>query len=232
MLVQHQMTIIWRVFWLGLLCSMLIVTGCGSQPVRKPTTYTVKPGDTIYSIAWRNGVDYHELARSNHIGRGYHISIGQVLRLPVASAVTAKSQIPSASTNNAKPTPAIISHVHWQWPVLSNSYSATTRPNGGKGLLINGAVGQDIVAAASGKVVYAGSGLLGYGQLLIVKHDEVFLSAYGHTQNLFVHEGDVVSAGQKIASMGKGPSGTPQLYFEIRSNGSPLSPLSLLPQQR
>ncbi len=220
-----------RVLWLVLLYSLLIITGCGSQPVRKPTTYTVKPGDTIYSIAWRNGMDYHELARFNHIGRGYHINVGQVLRLPIAGNVIVKS-VPSTSIVKAKPAPVIVSHVHWQWPVISNSYSATTRPNGGKGLLINGVVGQDIVAAASGKVVYAGSGLLGYGQLLIVKHDEVFLSAYGHTQNLFVHEGDAVNAGQKIASMGKGPSGAPQLYFEIRSNGSPLSPLSLLPQQR
>ncbi len=209
----------------------LILSACGSQPIRKPASYTVKAGDTIYSVAWRNGVDYHALARFNHIGRDYHISIGQVLRLPVSGTASTKSATAKPASTD-KPTPVINSNIRWQWPVISNHYSATVRPNGGKGLMITGNTGQDIVAAAAGRVVYAGTGLLGYGQLLIIKHDEIFLSAYGHTQTLFVHEGDFVNGGQKIASMGKGPSGTPQLYFEIRSNGSPLSPLPLLPQQR
>jgi lipoprotein NlpD len=209
----------------------LMIAGCGSHPVRKSTTYTVKAGDTLYSIAWRNGMDYHDLARVNHIGHDYHLSIGQVLQLTGSTNVVTKP-IATKTPALTKPAPIINSHVQWQWPVTSKNYSATTRPNGGQGLLINGLSGQDINAAASGRVVYAGNGLLGYGQLLIVKHDEIFLSAYGHTQTLFVHEGDAVLAGQKIATMGKGPSGTPQLYFEIRSNGTPLSPLSLLPQQR
>jgi len=213
----------------------LVISACGTHPVRKSETYTVKAGDTLYSIAWRNGVDYHALARANHIGRDYRISIGQVLMLPnddaKASNVTSPA-IKSSSVSSSVNSSSISSNVHWQWPVISNRYAATTRPNGGKGLMINGNAGQDIKSAASGKVVYAGTGLLGYGQLLIIKHDEVFLSAYGHTQNLFVHEGDSVNAGQKIATMGNGPNGIPQLYFEIRSNGTPLSPLSLLPQQR
>lgn len=228
-----------RPFTWTLVCASMIMlmtlSGCGSAPIRKPQSYTVKAGDTIYSIAWKHGVDYHELARVNHIGRDFHISIGQVLQLPKGSAAPTKAPV-NNSVTIAKPVdnavPSIASHIRWQWPVLGNSYSATTRPNGGKGLVINGSVGQDVRATAPGKVVYAGTGLLGYGQLLIIKHDEVFLSAYGHTQDLFVHEGDSVSASQKIASMGKGPDGTPQLYFEIRSNGSPVSPLSLLPQQR
>lgn len=212
-----------------MIAMLVMLSGCSTQPVRKPLTYTVKSGDTLYSIAWRNGVDYHELAHVNRIGRDYHISIGQELHIPIR-ATSAKPVAKPISPDKA--SPVIHSSIHWQWPVLSKDFAATTRPNGGKGLLINGNAGQDIKAAASGKVVYAGTGLLGYGQLLIIKHDEVFLSAYGHTQNLFVHEGESVSTGQKIATMGKGPSGTSQLYFEIRSNGTPLSPLSLLPQQR
>lgn len=210
----------------------LLLSACGSQPIRRPATYTVKAGDTIYSIAWRNGIDYHQLAHFNHIGRDFRINIGQVLRLPITSAAQESPVTPATRHRPIPPAPMIVSHLSWRWPVSSNSYSATTRPNGGQGLVIHGVVGQNIVAAASGKVVYAGTGLLGYGQLLIIKHDETFLSAYGHTEDLYVHEGDVVSAGQKIASMGKGPDGTPQLYFEIRSNGTPLSPLPLLPQQR
>ena len=209
-----------------------LLAGCGSHPIRPSKTYTVKAGDTIYSIAWRHAVDYHELARFNHIGRDYHIHVGQVLQMPFAEVASIKPSTAVRKNRAATPASVISSSIHWQWPVISDRYSATTRPNGGQGLVINGVVGEDIMAAAAGRVVYAGTGLLGYGQLLIVKHDEIFLSAYGHTQSLFVHEGDWVSAGQKIASMGKGPNGMPQLYFEIRSNGSPVSPLSLLPQQR
>ena len=87
-------------------------------------------------------------------------------------------------------------------------------------------------AAAGGRVVYSGTGLLGYGQLVIIKHSETYLSAYGHTQSVAVREGDAVSAGQRIATMGNGPQGTPMLYFEIRINGTPGNPLSLLPQRR
>lgn len=230
----HDAVSIMRTFTcLLMMISMLLLAACGSQPIRRPATYIVKPGDTLYSIAWRNGVDYHELARFNHIGSDFRINAGQVLRFPGRGAmhqspvVTARS---AASAPASSPMP--VSHIDWRWPASSNDYSLTTRPNGGKGLVINGITGQNIVAAAAGKVVYAGTGLLGYGQLLIIKHDESFLSAYGHTQSLYVHEGDAVSAGQKIASMGTGPDGTPQLYFEIRSNGRPLSPLSLLPQQK
>jgi lipoprotein NlpD len=108
----------------------------------------------------------------------------------------------------------------------------TTRPNGGQGLTIEGSSGQDIRAASGGRVVYTGIGLLGYGQLVIIKHSEIYLTAYGHTQSVGVREGDQVSAGQRIATMGNGPQGTPMLYFEIRVNGTPSNPLSLLPQRR
>lgn len=105
----------------------------------------------------------------------------------------------------------------------------TTRPNGGQGLTINGQLGQEIRAAGPGRVVYSGSGLLGYGQLVIIKHNDTYLSAYGHTQEVIVREGDDVSGGQRVATMGPGPQGAPMLYFEIRTNGTPGNPLLLLP---
>jgi lipoprotein NlpD len=91
-------------------------------------------------------------------------------------------------------------------------------------------LGQEIKAAAAGRVVYTGTGLLGYGQLVIVKHNDVYLSAYGHTQSVRVREQEVVQAGQTIATMGAGPSGTPTLYFEIRVNGRPTDPTPMLPK--
>lgn len=122
--------------------------------------------------------------------------------------------------------------MQWRWPVDDGAATLTTRPNGGYGLTISGKLGDEVKAAADGKVVYTGSGLLGYGQLVIVKHNETYLSAYGHTQNVLTKEGDLVKAGQRIATMGNGPQGTPMLYFEIRVHGSPGNPLTLLPQRR
>lgn len=212
----------------------LILHACGSSPpIRSGGSYTVKTGDTLYSIARRFGVDYRELARWNRIGSDYQIHPGQVLqlrgsgnRVDVASGPTrAQTSTPTPSA----PPPAAF---QWNWPTASNNFVSTARPNGGLGLMINGQAQQDICAVAPGKVVYSGAGLLGYGQLLIIKHDDTYLSAYGYTENILVSEGAQVSAGQKIASMGKGPSGAAQLYFEIRVNGKPVDPLLLLPRQR
>lgn len=122
--------------------------------------------------------------------------------------------------------------VKWQWPVSGGNATLTSRPNGGHGLVIAGRLGEEIRSAGNGRVVYTGSGLLGYGQLIIVKHNESYLSAYGHLQSVSIKEGDAVAAGQRIATMGNGPQGSPLLYFEIRINGSPGNPLSLLPQRQ
>jgi lipoprotein NlpD len=119
----------------------------------------------------------------------------------------------------------------WQWPVSDGTATLTSRPNGGHGLTIVGTLGEDIRAASGGRIVYTGSGLLGYGQLIIIKHNESYLSAYGHLQSVMTKEGDTVAAGQRIATMGNGPQGSPLLYFEIRVNGTPGNPLALLPQR-
>jgi lipoprotein NlpD len=228
--------------WLALLLSVMLLAACASNPER-PATYRVKRGDTLYSIAFRHKLDYKDLARWNRIGRDYVIHPGQTLQLhppgrsSVAAAPKASGKVARAKPPPPKPSaprqPAVPSGppVKWQWPVSDGTATLTTRPNGGQGLMIVGALGEDIRSAGSGRVVYTGSGLLGYGQLIIVKHNESYLSAYGHLQSVLTKEGDAVAAGQRIATMGNGPQGSPLLYFEIRVNGSPGNPLSLLPQR-
>jgi lipoprotein NlpD len=222
-------------FALATACLLLLLASCASEPTRT-STYTVRRGDTLYAIAWRYRLDYQELARLNGIGRDYMIHPGQVLRLS-ASAPPRKSKAKVAAKKPAIATkppsaPRIVGPpVRWQWPVEGGAAALTTRPNGGQGLTINGRAGQEVRSAGSGRVVYTGSGLLGYGQLLIIKHNDTYLSAYGHTQSVLVREHQDVVAGQRVATMGSGPQGTPMLYFEIRINGTPSNPLLLLPQR-
>jgi lipoprotein NlpD len=212
----------------------VLVSACSHDPPRTASTYTVKKGDTLYSIAWRHGVDYKDLARWNGIGRDYAIKPGQVLKFSARGA-----SAPQVAKNNAHVRPSTVAPsvpsrasgppVQWKWPVQSGNATLTTRPNGGQGLTIAGASGQEIRSAADGRVVYTGSGLLGYGQLVIVQHNDTYLSAYGHTKSVLVREQEAVQAGQPIATMGEGPSGSPMLYFEIRVNGRPQDPRPMLP---
>lgn len=216
------------------------LASCSSTPLR-PATYTVKRGDTLYSIAWRHGVKYQDVARWNGIGRNYVIYPGQVLKLYPGSARAASAPKAGAAQSKSKAKPAAPAPrvavrpagppVRWQWPVGGGAATLTARPNGGHGLTINGRLGEEIRSAGAGKVVYTGTGLLGYGQLVIIKHNDTYLSAYGHTQSVAIREGDSVAAGQRIATMGTGPEGRPMLYFEIRVHGEPSNPLALLPQR-
>ena len=211
--------------------------------------HTVLIGETLYSIAWRHGVDYKKLASWNNIRPPYTIYAGQRLRLtrpPVTSQTYAKKSTPkpantsggtkktaSKSTSMDKTTKKVnkpVKHV-WIWPtkgtVISN-YSS--KVGGNKGIDIEGKVGQDVIAASAGKVVYSGNGLLGYGNLVIVKHSEQFLSAYAHNKKLFVREGTSVNRGEKIAELGSTGTKSPKLHFEIRRNGKPVDPLKYLPK--
>jgi lipoprotein NlpD len=203
-----------------------VLLGCASDPPPKPAaSYTVKAGDTLYSIAWRNGVDYRELARINRIGKDFAIRPGQVLNLKVA----AKPINPVGNAKSRVEPP--IAAVKWGWPTKNANVTQTNRPNGGRGLTIGGSLGEMVQAAGAGRVVYTGSGMLGYGQLVIVKHNDNYLSAYGHTQTIRVRENDIVKAGEAIATMGAGPTGTAMLYFEIRLNGRPVDAMALLPKR-
>ena len=213
---------------LAVLLSAVLLASCSSTPERRDT-YTVKRGDTLYTIASRHKLDWRELARWNAIGRDYVIHPGQVLKLYPARGRAISAPSPARQTARANAPSA--APVQWQWPVNGGTATLTSRPNGGQGLTVSGQLGEEIHAAAAGRVVYTGSGLLGYGQLVILKHNETYLSAYGHTQSVAVHEGDAVAAGQRIATMGPGPQGQAMLYFEIRINGTPGNPLSFLPRR-
>lgn len=211
-------------------------------------TYTVKPGDTLYSIARKHGLDYHDVAKWNGIGSDYRLEIGQVLKLgPQHSEMSAApvarhrgkppsevAREDSSVAPRAAPEPAAAAmerYYQWQWP-LRGAIAKTYAPEGGsKGLDIAGDVGQAVIAAAPGRVVYSGSGLKGYGELVIIKHDETYLSAYGYNRKRLVAEGDLVTAGQSIAELGIGPEQKPLLHFEIREHGKPIDPVPLLPQQ-
>jgi lipoprotein NlpD len=206
-----------------------LLAACASHPERD-RTHTVKRGDTLYAIAVRHKIDWQDLARWNGIGPNQVIRVGQVLKLYPSRSGRSSTPPATASARQTAPARARAGPpLQWQWPVSGGTAKLTSRPNGGQGLTVSGQMGEDVRAAAAGRVVYTGTGLLGYGQLVILKHNETYLSAYGHTQSVAVREGDAVVAGQRIATMGAGPQGDAMLYFEIRVNGTPGNPLSYLP---
>jgi lipoprotein NlpD len=149
------------------------------------------------------------------------------LRLSNPSRSASTAPAPRASPDDPAHAPPA-----WRWPVDAGSVVGVVRqPSGGVGLRIDGGLNQPILAAADGKVVYTGSGLLGYGQLVIINHVRGWLTAYGHNAFVQVKEGEEVRAGQRIAGMGLGPGQQPMLYFEIRLEGDPLDPLTQLPKK-
>lgn len=272
-----------------------------------PSDHMVRRGDTVYSIAFRNNLDYRELARWNGIGADYLIRPGQVLRLqspppvrliegdiestptplegpsasrpvalsaeippstappPTPPSVTGKGRArpiplpaqtlprplpgtePSAPANGqvalnappavpvpvADPPPPLTSEsggpYRWQWPTQGVVVRGFNPASGSKGLDFAGDLGQAVVAAAPGKVVYSGAALKGYGELVIIKHDDLRLSAYGYNRTRLVEEGQMVRGGQAIAELGLGPENKPILHFEIRERGQPVNPVPYLP---
>jgi lipoprotein NlpD len=193
-----------------------------------PDQVMVRPGDTLYSIAWRYDLDYRDLARWNGIGPNFRILAGQPLRLrPPAGSPVPRARAPGDAPRPATPaagaSTATGPSLAWVWP----TEPASTRAVPGGGLLLMGSSGQEVRAAAAGRVVYTGSGLRSYGQLLIIRHSESLLSAYAHNRELLVREGQEVAPGQPIARMGEAGRQA-VLYFEIRVNGKPVDPLPYL----
>ncbi len=196
-------------------------------------------GDSLYAISKRSGVSVQTLAQLNQLKKPYTIHPGQTIFLkPLNNTVantTAKRPVEKSPKLNAKPLPPRSSSdwprsLHWQWPFKGKVIKKfDRRRNDAKGIDIAGKTGDAIVAAAAGKVVYSGNGLISYGNLVIIKHNKTFLSAYAYNRKLLVKEGDRVKAGTKIAEMGHKEKQKPMLHFEIRKNGKPVDPLKYLP---
>ena len=299
------------------LAILLVLSGCASKspaPVAATgaaNSYTVKPGDTLYSIAREHGMDFRELITLNGIDNPNRITVGKVLKVRPAAAATSSSaaassvattapvvsdvvqarplgaepvpekQVPGSNTEmlkrepkagkepysdqalaqaqsqgqakTAEPPPPVVraeaspeakpeakpearpaeasvtgDDIVWIWPANGKTL-ATFSEGGSKGVDIAGKTGDPVIAAGDGKVVYSGTGLRGYGKLVIIKHNNTFLSAYAHNQSILVKEGQTVSKGQKIAEMGNTDADQVKLHFEVRRQGKPVDPLKYLP---
>jgi lipoprotein NlpD len=226
----------------------------------KGATQRVRAGDTLYSIAVAHDLDWRSLAQWNGITDPRSLRVGQLLRLtnphepdaaslrPSTISVTrAPSQVPpqgqgsvaqaaSLAAPSARNEPAVSGNLAWQWPVQGKVLSRfIDGDNLQKGLILGGVIGEPVRASAAGDVVYAGDVLPGYGNLLIIKHNAEWLTAYGYNQSLLVKEGQMVAAGQTVATMGrrdgKAIDKTGSLLFQIRRYGKPVDPDSLLPSR-
>lgn len=225
-----------------------------SVPSSVPSSgyHQVSKGETLYSIAWQYGHDVREVAIWNNIRPPYTIYPRQQIRVTRPSGLSTRrvpNHPPSAAHTHSKTytpkRPASPSHkntaksanrgvkITWQWPTkgkIIGKYSA--QDSGKKGLDIAGKPGQQIYAAADGDIVYSGGGLRGYGKLIIIKHNDTYLSAYAHNKRLHVKEDQKVKKGQHIADMGSSEANRPMLHFEVRRNGKPVNPLRYLPRRR
>ncbi len=224
-----------------------------STPARG--VHVVRPGETLFSIAFRYGWDYKTLASTNSIPRPYTIFPGQKLKFhktPDHGPVRAKARPPStknltnkqasahkgaasAYRSGSKPpsNTSVSTNAKWNWPAQGGviaKFSSVSPVN--KGIDIAGRLGEPVLAAAAGTVVYAGSGLLGYGNLVIIKHNDRFLSAYAHSKRLLVKENQQVKARQPIAEIGSSGTDKVKLHFEIRRDGKPVNPMRYLPKNK
>jgi len=235
-----------RVTKAGIVALVALVAGCSSlgEYEGRSAVHVVRRGETLYKIAWQHGVDQRDLVRWNAIRDPDVIYVGQRLRLQApgrAAAASASRTRPAAERPASRPVaaappaiePPLLPPPAWQWPTDGRVVSGFGAPAGiATGIGMTGRAGQSVRAAADGRVVYAGSGLIGYGQLVIIKHNDTYLSAYGYNSDLRVAQGQDVRRGQQIATMGLGPERQPRLHFEIRRNGVPIDPLPMLTARR
>jgi len=230
----------------------------GADNAGKAGYYTVKPGDTLIRIALDAGQNWRDVARWNNIENPNVIEVGQVLRVsppgtevarsgPTPSAPASPASRPAAPASgpasstavasvpgaSAAPGATIEDDIAWAWPTAgAGTVLAGFDDQKNKGVDIGGKAGDAVLAAADGRVVYAGAGLRGYGNLIILKHNNTYLSAYAHNQALLVKEDQAVRKGQKIAEMGSSDADRVKLHFEIRRQGRPVDPSRYLPAMR
>ncbi len=204
-----------------------------------PQWVKARKGDTLYGISKRSGVNVERLAKLNQLKKPYTIQPGQTIFLKplnTSARVITTSTDKTKVTNSGKTQPPTKQKaqwpgvIRWQRPAKGKVIKKFNRQrNDAKGIAIAGKLGEPIVAAAGGKVVYSGDGLISYGNLIIIKHNKTFLSAYAYNRKLLVKEGDTVKSGQKIAEMGRKDKLSSRVHFEIRKNGKPVDPLKYLP---
>lgn len=237
----------------------MLVAGCASRTGQAPVTdmssgggaasgmsnaaggtYVVRPGDTLYKIAQAHGVSVSELVRMNSITDPSQLRVGQVLNMGGSGGSTGSGASVATTapvSTPAKPAaatePAAVAKasdaalISWGWPATGKviqGFNANT-----KGIDIEGKEGDPVVAAAEGKVMYAGNGVRGLGNLILLGHSNGFITAYAHNQSLAVKTGQQVKKGERIASIGQTDTTSPRLHFEIRRRGTPVNPMSYLP---
>ncbi|WP_341904964.1 peptidoglycan DD-metalloendopeptidase family protein [Polaromonas sp. YR568] len=219
----------------------------GFENAGKPGYYAVRPGDTLIRIGLDNGQNWRDIVRWNNLENPNIIEVGQVLRVvppnentavvtrPVTSGtVNSTNQAPAQAAPASNPPPAQPAapsgdeDLAWIWPAQGTLLAGFDEAKN-KGFDISGKAGDPVVASADGRVVYAGAGLRGYGNLIILKHNNTFLTAYAHNQTLLVKEDQSVKRGQKIAEMGNSDTDRVKLHFEIRRQGKPVDPAKYLP---
>jgi lipoprotein NlpD len=183
------------------------------------SNYIVQKGDTLYSISWAFDMDYRDLARINNISApNYMLRPGQTLNM---GRNNKKTGFPAFAKNDNRA-------LHWLRPAQGRISKKFALKSGSKGIDISGKFGEPVMASVAGVVVYSGSGLRGYGNLIIIKHNADYLSAYAHNDHILVKERQTIKAGEKIATMGRANDGKIVLHFEIRHNGKPVDPLRYL----
>ena len=224
---------------------------------KKVDYHTVSKGETLYSIAWRYGWDAKQLARQNGIGGNSIIYPGQKIYVGERRSlkpVTSVKKVPQKTEKSSRPVPsqtvqssqnsstnktapqrsetALGAKPLWRWPSQGRVIAEFSSQSAlSKGIDIEGRLGESVLAAAAGVVVYSGNGIRGYGNLLIIKHNETYLSAYAHNSKIVVGEKQVVKAGQKVAEIGKSGTNKSKLHFEIRQAGKPIDPRTVLPKR-
>ena len=225
-----------------------------SAPASKPApaaaaegTYVVKKGDTLYSIALENGADYREVALWNRLDDPTKISVGQVLRVvpPEERVQVGRAKLPERGEARpldlpppqgqgrtpppaAEKAPAPPPAAEFIWPARGKVIAGFAEPRR-KGIDIDGKLGDPVIAAAAGRVTYTGTGIPGLGKLVVIKHDNGFITVYAHNKDILVKEQQAVKRGQKIAEVGNTDADRPKLHFQIRKGSAAVDPMRYLP---